>query len=229
MPNVSHSTQPRKQRKAWYDAPLHTRRKQIASHLAENLILKYNRRALPVVKGDIVKVMRGAFRGHEDRIASVDLKLRKVTVEGVTITKADGKKKAKPVDPSNLLITKLNLTDKLRRERLARTAKLDEAQKKKLEQELEQEAKAQKKEIEQFKDELKKRQEAEKAERRAEEGDEKPDFDPVTQRPIMKKVEEGHEGHEHTHAGGEELDEKLEKQAERAEAEKESDKKEEKK
>ena len=223
MPNVSHSTQPRKQRKTWFNAPLHTRRKQIASHLAENLILKYNRRALPVVKGDIVKVMRGAFRGHEDRIASVDLKLRKVTVEGVTITKADGKKKAKPVDPSNLLITKLNLTDKLRRERLARTAKLDEAQKKKLSEELESEAKAQKKEIEQFKDELKKRQEAEKAERRAEEGEEKPDFDPVTQRPVMKKVDE--HGHEHTHAGGEHLDEKIEQKRAEAEVDKKKEEK----
>lgn len=223
MPNTSQSTQPRKQRKTWFNAPLHTRRKQIASHLAENLILKYNRRALPVVKGDIVKVMRGAFRGHEDRIASVDLKLRKVTVEGVTITKADGKKKAKPVDPSNLLITKLNLTDKLRRDRLARTSKLDEEQRKKLAQELEQEAKAQKKEIEKFKDELKKREEAEKAERRAEEGEAKPDVDPVTQRPIMKKVDE-HE-HEHTHAGGPELDEKIEKQTERAEAEKKEESK----
>src|SRR5688500_6257764 len=146
MPNVSRSSQPRKQRYARYNAPLHIRRKQIASHLSETLILRYNRRAVPVVKGDVVRVMRGAFRGHEDKIASVDLKLRKVTVEGVTITKADGKKKARPVDPSNLLITKLHLTDKLRRERLTRTAKLDADAKAKLQAELEAEAKAQAKE-----------------------------------------------------------------------------------
>jgi large subunit ribosomal protein L24 len=225
MPNnVSHSIQARKQRKVWFNAPLHTRRKQIASHLAETLILKYNRRALPVVKGDVVKVMRGAFRGHEDKVASVDLKIRKVTVEGVTITKADGKKKAKPVDPSNLLITKLNLTDKLRRERLARTAKLDEAQKKKLAQELEAEADAQKKEIEAFKEDLKKRQEAEKAERREEEGEQTPAVDPVTQKPIMKPVEEGHEGHEHIHAGGEHLEKVKDEQAKRAESEKKEEK-----
>jgi len=219
MPNVSHSIQPRKQRKAWFNAPLHTRRKQIASHLAESLILKYNRRALPVVKGDVVKVMRGAFRGHEDKIASVDLKIRKVTVEGVTLTKADGKKKAKPIDPSNLLITKLNLTDKLRRERLARAAKLDEGQRKKLAEELEKEAKAQANEIEKFKEELAAREAQEKAER-AEEGETQPAVDPVTQKPMLKAATE----EKHEHAGGEELEkarEEARKEAEKAKTQEE--------
>ncbi|HLE46937.1 MAG TPA: 50S ribosomal protein L24 [Candidatus Thermoplasmatota archaeon] len=220
MPNVSRSIQPRKQRKAWFNAPLHTRRKQIASHLAETLILKYNRRALPVVKGDVVKVMRGAFRGHEDKVASVDLKIRKVTVEGVTLTKADGKKKAKPIDPSNLLITKLNLTDKLRRERLARASKLDDEQRKKLAEELEKEAKAQAKEIEKFKEELAAREAKEKAER-AEEGETQPAVDPVTQKPILKPAAE----EKHEHAGGEHLEEVRETQEKKAEAEKQEEKK----
>lgn len=220
MPNVSRSIQPRKQRRTWFNAPLHTRRKQIASHLAETLILRYNRRALPVVKGDVVKIMRGAFRGHEDKIASVDLKLRKVTVEGVTLTKADGKKKAKPVDPSNLLITKLNLTDKLRRERLTRAAKLDEEQRKKLADELEKEAKAQAKEIDKFKEDLAAREAAEKAER-AEEG-EKPAVDPVTQKPILKPAEE----EKHEHAGGEELEKVREEQKKEAEKAKPKEEKE---
>lgn len=222
MPNVSHSIQPRKQRKAWAHAPLHVRRKQIASHLAENLILRYNRRALPVVKGDIVKVMRGNYRGHEDKIASVDLKLRKVTVEGVTLTKADGKKKARPVDPSNLLITKLNLTDKLRRERLARGVKLDEAAKAKLREELEREAKAQKAEIESFKEALIQREVAEKAERREEEGEVKPTVDPVTQKPELKPVEPTEEV---KHAGGEHLEKAKEEAVKKAESEKKEEKK----
>jgi large subunit ribosomal protein L24 len=215
MPHTTNSVQPRKQRYARYNAPLHVRRKQIASHLADNLILRYNRRSIPVVKGDIVRVMRGAFRGHEDKIASVDLKLRKVTVEGVTITKADGKKKARAIDPSNLLITKLNLTDKLRRERITRTAKLDESQKAKLAQELEAEAKAQAKEIEKFKAELAAREAKEKAER-AEEGETEPVVDHVTGRVEMKPKQE----HEHEHAGGEHLDEVKEKSEKRSEEEK---------
>lgn len=221
MPSISQSIQPRKQRKALALAPLHVRRKQVASHLTESLILKYNRRALPLVKGDVVRVMRGAFRGHEEKIASIDLKLRKVTVEGVTITKADGKKKAKPLDGSNLLITKLNLTDKLRRERLTRTLRLDEAAKAKLREELEKEAKAQVKEIETFKEELQKRQEAEKAERR-EEGDLAATVNPVTQKPELKPAETKEEPR---HAGGEQLEKAKEETAKRAEAEKKEEEK----
>lgn len=221
MPNVSQSIQPRKQRKAWALAPLHVRRKQVASHLTEALILKYNRRALPLVKGDVVRVMRGAFRGHQEKIASIDLKLRKVTVEGVTITKADGKKKAKPVDPSNLLIMKLNLTDKLRRERLTRTVRLDEAAKAKLREELETEAKAQAKEIETFREELQERQEAEKAERR-EEGELEATVNPVTQKPELKPAETPEEP---KHAGGEHLEKAKEEAAKRAEGEKKEEEK----
>ena len=112
------SSKARKQRKAFFNAPLHQRRKQIAAHLEENLLLKYDKRRLPVVRGDTVKVMRGAFKGHENKVANVQLKKHLVEVEGITVTKADGKQIAKSVHPSNLLITKLNLTDKWRRQRL---------------------------------------------------------------------------------------------------------------
>ena len=58
------TTKPSKQRKMFFNAPLHKKRKWIAAHLEESLLLKYDRRSLPVVKGDTVRVMRGSFRGH---------------------------------------------------------------------------------------------------------------------------------------------------------------------
>lgn len=186
MSNHQRSRQPRKQRKSLHQAPLHTRHKKLASHLAEPLLVKYNRRSLPVVKGDTVKVMRGAYRGHEEKVASVDLTMMKVTVEGVTNMKADGTRVARPVDPSNLLITKLNLTDARRRERLTRTAKVDEAQRKALEKELEEEAKAQAEEIEEFKERLA-REEAERKAAAREEGEAEAALDPVTQEPIVHR------------------------------------------
>ncbi len=112
------SSQPRKQRKALYDAPLHVRRKQIASHLSEELLLKYNIRSIPVVTGDEVKVMRGGHRGHTGKVVEIRTKDRKVIVEGVTIKKADGTDVGLPVNASNLLITRLNLEDKRRRTKL---------------------------------------------------------------------------------------------------------------
>jgi large subunit ribosomal protein L24 len=184
------SIQPRKQRKAAGQAPLHQRHKKLAAHMAEPLIIRYNRRSLPVVRGDTVKVMRGVYRGHEEKIASVDLKMQKVTVEGVTVVKADGTKVARAVDPSNLMITKLNLTDPRRRDRLARVAKVDEETRKKLAKELEAEAKAQEDEIRQFTERLA-QEEAERKAKAREEGDLEAGIDPVTQEPVLGRRTEG--------------------------------------
>jgi large subunit ribosomal protein L24 len=133
------SIQPGKQRRRLYNAPLHKKRKWLSSHLEENLLLKYDKRSIQVKKGDTVKIMRGSFKGHEDKVADVDVKKGFVQVEGVITVKADGKKIAKPLHPSNLLIIKLDLTDKLRRQKLERG--LSEETKKEIEKEAEQQLK----------------------------------------------------------------------------------------
>jgi large subunit ribosomal protein L24 len=133
------SRKPRKQRYNLYNGPLHKKRKEISSHLAENLLLKYDRRSVPVVKGDTVKIMRGSFRGHEDKIAKVNVRDQTVEIEGVTITTAKGTKLAKPIHASTLLITKLNVTDKWRRQKLEKG--LSETTKKEIEKEAEEQLK----------------------------------------------------------------------------------------
>lgn len=135
------SIKPRKQRKYMYNAPLHKKRKWISSHLSENLLLKYDKRSVPLITGDTVKVMRGSFKGHEDKVASVNIKKQVVNVEGITTTKADGTKIARPIHASNLLITKLKLTDNWRREKLEKG--LSETTKKEIEKEAEQQLKEQ--------------------------------------------------------------------------------------
>jgi large subunit ribosomal protein L24 len=127
------SIKPRKQHYILHNAPLHKKRKWISSHLAENLLLKYDRRSLPVVKGDTVKIMRGSFRGHEDKISKVNVKDQTVEIEGATITTAKGTKIAKQIHASTLLITKLNVTDKWRRQKLE--SGLSETTKKEIERE----------------------------------------------------------------------------------------------
>jgi large subunit ribosomal protein L24 len=133
------STKPRKQRYNLHNAPLHKKRKWISSHLAENLLLKYDRRSIPVVKGDTVKVMRGNYRGHEDKISKVNVRDQTIEIEGVTITTAKGTKIAKPIHASTLLITKLNVTDKWRRRKLEKG--LSETAKKEIEKEAEEQLK----------------------------------------------------------------------------------------
>jgi len=112
------SIQARKQRKARANAPLHERRKAIAAHLSKELRGKYKHRAITVRKGDTVKVIRGSFKGHTEKVSDVDTKAYKIYIEGLTLSKSDGKKVARPIDPSNVIVTKLDLSDKYRREKL---------------------------------------------------------------------------------------------------------------
>jgi large subunit ribosomal protein L24 len=116
---LSTSTQPRKQRKARYQAPLHLRTKLLGAPLSPELREKYSRRTVRVVTGDTVKVVRGDFIGDEGVVDLVDMKNAKIVVHGVAITKADGTEKPRKIDPSNVVVTKLNLKDPKRAERLA--------------------------------------------------------------------------------------------------------------
>jgi large subunit ribosomal protein L24 len=121
------STQPRKERKTLHNLPVHENRAKIAAHLDEPLLLKYNTRSVTLRKGDTVRVLRGEYAGTSGKIVEINARQRKVTVDGVTVTKADASQKPRPLDPSNLLITKLNLEDPLRREKLgATTADVEE-------------------------------------------------------------------------------------------------------
>jgi large subunit ribosomal protein L24 len=116
------SSQPRKQRNWLRDAPLHTRRKMLASALDKELKAKYKRNSLPVRKGDTVKIMRGNMKGHSGQVMSVDTKNYKIFISGVIAKKADGKEVERPIHPSNVMITELNEEDKQRRQMLQRTS-----------------------------------------------------------------------------------------------------------
>lgn len=114
------SKKPRKQRKYRLSAPLHIKHKFVYSHLSKDLRKKYGKRSIGLRKGDKVKIMRGQFRKNEGKIEKIDLKKTRVFVNGVEITKKDGTKKLFVLHPSNLMITELNLEDKLRQKLLER-------------------------------------------------------------------------------------------------------------
>lgn len=114
------STQPRKQRKYGYAAPLHLKQKGLHAHLARELKKKYGVRTSRVRKGDTVKIMRGQFAKKEGKIDRVDVKRNKVFVSGAEIIKKDGSKTLYPLHPSNLLLIGMDLGDKKRRAKLER-------------------------------------------------------------------------------------------------------------
>ena len=114
------SKQPRKQRKARFKAPLHLRHKFMSAPLSRELREKYNRRSFPVRKGDTVRILRGDDRGAEGKVRSVDPKRERITVEGVVIARADLSEVPRPIHPSNVMITKLDLKDERRAAALER-------------------------------------------------------------------------------------------------------------
>ncbi len=92
------------------------------AHLSDELYGKYGLRSLTVRKGDIVKVMRGKFKGHEGKVVKVNLKNMRVAVEGVTVRKVDNKAVQYWIHPSNLMLIKLDLSDPKRKEKIYKLA-----------------------------------------------------------------------------------------------------------
>jgi len=120
------TTKPTKQRKGLHQAPLHKRYKSFSAPLSPELKKSHNTNSIPVRTGDTVKLMRGDRKGFEGKVASVDRTKYRIFVEGVTREKVDGTTALIPIHPSKIMITRLNLDDKWRREILKRTGVSEE-------------------------------------------------------------------------------------------------------
>ena len=138
------TVKPRKQRRNLFQAPHHQRYKRFSAPLSGDLKKAHNTNALPVRRGDSVRIMRGDRKGFEGKVASVDRTNYRVFVEGVTREKVDGSTVLVPIHPSKVMITGLNLEDKWRREILERKSKKAEKLEEKTE---EKEPKASQKEV----------------------------------------------------------------------------------
>lgn len=116
--NWNSSSQPRKQHKYRYLAPLHLKQKMFHVHLSPELRKKYGLRNIMVRSGDKVKIVRGQFKGKEGKIEHLRLEKGTVLISGIEIIKKDGTKIPFALKPSHLMIKELNLVDKLRKEKL---------------------------------------------------------------------------------------------------------------
>jgi large subunit ribosomal protein L24 len=99
---------------------MHTRQKLVSAHLDPKLRKSFNRRSLPIHKGDEVKVMRGSKKGLKGKVSEVDLSSMKVYIEGQLRESVTGNKILVPFNPSNLMITDTAVDDKYRRKMVER-------------------------------------------------------------------------------------------------------------
>ncbi|MEM3616428.1 MAG: 50S ribosomal protein L24 [Candidatus Bathyarchaeia archaeon] len=130
MQTIAQTSKPSKQRKMLFQAPDHIRYKHFAAPLTPELRKSYGTRSLPVRSGDTVRVLRGDHKGFEGKVARVDRKKFRIYVEGLTREKVDGSTVFVPIHPSKVMITKLNLDDKWRKNVLERRKKAKEAEEK---------------------------------------------------------------------------------------------------
>ena len=116
------SSKARVQRKSQANASAHVKRKMLSAHLSADLREKYGVRTARVCKGDTVIVVRGNqdIKNIEGKVLDVFTKTGRVSVEGITITQADGTATVRPVHASNLVITKLNTEDPWRMDALSK-------------------------------------------------------------------------------------------------------------
>lgn len=112
------STKIKKQRKYRANAPLHIKGKFLSAHLSKELKQKYGKRSLRIRKGDKVKIAVGTHKNKSGTVEKVDIKHTKIYISGVETVKKDGSKTLYPIQPSNVTITELNLSDKARKQRL---------------------------------------------------------------------------------------------------------------
>jgi large subunit ribosomal protein L24 len=116
-----YSRQPRKQRLANYNRNQHAQMRAMSAHLSDELLKEYSLvRSMTVRKGDTVKVVRGIFKGHTAKVVKAFPQKGFISIDEATLTKADGKKVARMFRPSNVILTKMDMSDPWRREKLSR-------------------------------------------------------------------------------------------------------------
>jgi len=91
---------------------------KFASTLSEELREKYKRKSLRPREGDSVKIVRGEFKSIEGKVTKVLGKEGKLNVEGVSREKMKGGTAPVPIHASKVMLTSLNLDDKVRRKKL---------------------------------------------------------------------------------------------------------------
>lgn len=114
----------RRQRKALYTASHQERRRRMTVPLSRELKTRFHRRAIPVRKGDTVRILGGSYVGREERVAKVDRRTFSVTLDNVTSKTGESKQTPLPIRTGHLVIVRLNLADPYRR-RILRVTEAD--------------------------------------------------------------------------------------------------------
>lgn len=78
--------------------------------LSKDLRKKYGIRSFPIAAGDVITIRTGSRKGEGGKVVKVNHRSRRITVDGITIAKADAKQEEYYI-PSNICkITRLDFS-----------------------------------------------------------------------------------------------------------------------
>ena len=103
------SSSSRVARKAFHTAPSHVRRVQMSARLSKDLRKQYGVRAVPLRKDDEVRIMAGRHAGQTGKVSTMYRLKRVVYVDGQTVEKTNGTTQPRPIQASNVEITRIKL------------------------------------------------------------------------------------------------------------------------
>jgi len=88
--------------------------KQICAPISKDLRKKYSRRNIRIMTNDIVRVMRGEYKGLTGKVTKISIESSGVAIEGNKKEKLKGEKIDVYIHSTNMIITSLNTDDKWR-------------------------------------------------------------------------------------------------------------------
>ena len=88
--------------------------KQICAPISKDLRKKYSRRNIRIMTNDIVRVMRGEYKGLTGKVTKISTETSGVAIEGNKKEKLKGEKIDVYIHSTNMIITSLNTDDKWR-------------------------------------------------------------------------------------------------------------------
>ena len=107
MKRTEVSSKRRLQRKYQLSAPSSIKRKLMSCHLIKSLRDQYKVRALPIKRGDEVKIMKGKAKGKSGKVVQVYRKRNVIYVDKVNREKQNGQTVFLPIKPCYCVIEKL--------------------------------------------------------------------------------------------------------------------------
>ncbi|MFI5412828.1 MAG: 50S ribosomal protein L24 [Candidatus Micrarchaeales archaeon] len=110
------SSKPRYQRRFRFNAPMHVRQHFVHAHIDKALRakLKITKKSIQIARGDTVKIMAGSKKGTTGKVTGVNLRTGRITLDALTRKTTRGKESKLQIHASNVYITELNLSDKIR-------------------------------------------------------------------------------------------------------------------